>query len=91
MHDLLFTRTLDFAYRGLEARGEAAGIQVSPFRQCFEADRQTKVIEQDVALVRALDISSTPAFVVGTVSGDRLEVVQRINGAASLAVFRSAL
>jgi protein-disulfide isomerase len=91
MHDLLFTRTLDLDHVGLETRGEAAGIQAPPFRQCFEADRQTKVIEQDVALARALEIGSTPTFVVGTLSGDRVKVVQRINGAASLAVFQSVV
>jgi protein-disulfide isomerase len=89
MHDLLFGVPLQLDPPVLRLRAHELGLNEREFLSCIAEPKRE--IEADLLLARNLGVSSTPTFLVGSVSGKAVKVSKVLAGARSLPDFRIAL
>lgn len=91
MHERLFSNPLAFAPADLIHNAEALSLDREQFERCLNGET-TAIVRAHMEEGRRLRVNSTPTFFVGTVQPDgAIQIVARINGAAPLEQFQSAL
>jgi protein-disulfide isomerase len=91
MHERLFSEPLGLAPATLIRNAEALSLDREPFERCLNGET-TAIVRAHMEEGRRLRVTATPTFFVGTVQPDgAIQVVARINGAAPLDQFQSAL
>jgi protein-disulfide isomerase len=91
MHDALF-RMPSVTLNGVEEPAHAIGLNISQFATCLEQGQAAENVRADAASAKALDVTGTPTFFIGTVQEDhRVAVVRRLSGAQRFAVFAESL
>jgi protein-disulfide isomerase len=92
MHGKLFDHPRNLSFDTIVADARTIALQLGPFQRCVTGDGQQQV-RRDVASARRLQLTSTPAFFVGTVEPDReqLRVTSTIFGAQGMEAFRQAI
>jgi len=84
MHDRLYD-ALDRP--ALEAHATGLALDTRRFVQCLDTGEMAAKVKRDAADARALQISGTPTFLVGTLEpGNRVKLVRRVPGGALLAL-----
>lgn len=80
MHVALMESRSDFSESAINAVAEAAGVDVDRMRADMESTDVQKQLSDSVALARALNVTGTPAFIVGdqTVPGANTPAVTRL-------------
>jgi len=82
MHDLLFTEPGKLEDSDLQTAARTIGVDTSVFGSCLVGSAATRV-KEDVASAQALQLSGTPAFLVGILQSDgKIKVHQSVAGAA---------
>jgi protein-disulfide isomerase len=66
------------------------GLDVPKFSACLDSDRFTADIDRNIAEGQKIGVSGTPSFVIGHMSGDKLDGV-RLVGAMPYSVFDAKL
>jgi len=90
MHDRLFVKQ-QLDPPSLEAHAKALHLSPGVFDTCLAGEAADKV-RQDTEAGKALLVTGTPTFFVGTIQPDgRVKVLQRVSGALPLAQFGAAL
>jgi protein-disulfide isomerase len=91
MHGALFSkgRRLEQAYYEQVAKDNR--LDMAAFRECLGAERHDVWLGEAIAEGGRLNVSGTPAFFIGRVSGDRIENAVLISGAQAYGVFANAL
>lgn len=91
VHDRLFDRGIRISKRSIDDSVEKLQLD----RRALDGCRATEAvlrIDQDLSDAIALNLRGTPAFIVGTMGGDRrIAATGRIAGTRSLDTFRKAL
>jgi protein-disulfide isomerase len=88
-HDILFRA--DQLQEAMDTLPAALGLSGPSFDSC-RTDGATATVSHDVTAAQALHISSTPAFLVGTLGANQtVKVTGAIRGARPLAEFERAL
>lgn len=91
MHDLLFKDQKRLDVPSLREHAKALGLAPSDFARCLDGEMTAKV-QRDASTAKALGVSATPTFFIGSLQADgRVKVVQRLAGAQPLAQFTAAL
>ena len=90
-HDLLFDRERLTDSAVLESAAKLK-LDGGVFRRCLGGVNAGKAVDADLALSRALEISSTPAFLFGVIGADgRAIIKKRLTGAQRLGEFRGVI
>lgn len=92
MHDRLFSRgaTLDDA--GLRAVAAMVGVEGRRFATCLNDPSVTAYVSRDMQEAKALGLTSTPSFLIGSRLLDgRVSVTRAFSGARPFEVFRETL
>lgn len=90
MHDRLFANQHDLSQENLGRLASSLGIGPPEFATCL--DTVVQDVNADVTLGRALGVTGTPTFFVGTIGVDhRVTVTDRIAGARPANEFRAVL
>jgi len=83
MHDSLFANQQALGNEDLLARASALKLDLGSYGQCV--NQADDVVRRDVAAAKALGITGTPAFLIGSLEGgDSVRVSATIKGAAGL-------
>ena len=91
MHDQLFRDPRQLSESGIRAGARVLNLEPSKFSLCLDGQATDKV-KADAASARRLGVTSTPAFLFGTVQTDRrIKVLQRISGARPVGEFQAIL
>lgn len=91
MHDLLFSDQEHLDQGRLMGRAQRLNLNVSLFADCLAGQTAAKVMS-DAASARALRLTGTPAFLLGTFAADgTLHVVQTLSGAAPISAFSKVI
>lgn len=91
MHDRLFVNQQQLDAASLQAHAKALQLGPKVFEACLAGEAADKV-KQDTETGKALLVTGTPTFFIGTIQPDgRVKVVQRVSGALPLAQFEAAL
>jgi protein-disulfide isomerase len=91
MHARLFADPPEIALTDFMAHAATIGLDAQAFSECLAGGALAKV-QADKAEGRRLNVTGTPSFFLGTVAGDGgIELVTRINGAASQETFTTEL
>jgi protein-disulfide isomerase len=91
MHDLLFRDQSQIGSELFEHAAATIGLNTSRFDRCLDGETRRKV-EADAAEGKALTISGTPTFFVGTIQADgQVRATRRMIGAMPLSQFESAI
>lgn len=89
MHDLLFGRPTELSHPQLLAHASSLGLSRDMFEQCLQsAPERIKTDQREAA---RLGVNSTPTFFLGQLRDGHVVLRQRINGAATYAVFSAAI
>ena len=90
-HTLSFQHQDQLDEASLRARARDVKLDGAAFDACL-AGQAADAVARDAAAVRALGVTGTPTFFVGTIEDDgRLKVVQRLTGAQPAAAFQAVL
>lgn len=95
MHDLLFSNQTGenvgaFTDRRLAAFAEKIGLNMSDFNDCFNANKYSDLIDQDMKNGITANVQATPSFVMTyTVNGQ--EQTTLIEGAQTIDVFKQKI
>jgi len=91
VHDALFEHQTGLEAASVRGLAKAAGLDLRRFDACLPGDGAARV-GQDVAAARALGVTGTPTFFVGTMQpGGYLKVVSRVSGAVPMDQLRKLL
>ena len=91
MHDLLFQDRRRLADKDLRTYANRLGLDRKGFDACLLEHALGKV-QTDVASGRALGITGTPSFFLGTLEADgRVRITRRLSGARPLPDFEAAI
>jgi len=91
MHDRLFESPAKIDEASLLSKADAVGLDGASFRGCLEGVTREKV-EADAESAKLINISGTPAFLLGTVGADRKAKIRQILvGARPINDFSKAL
>ena len=91
LHYALFEPAAPTDEATLVSKVAATGIELGTFNVCFNGQTRADV-EADLASGRALEVTGTPTFFIGTLdAGDQLRVRRRFVGAPALSAFEAAL
>lgn len=92
MHDALFAEPGRLTGEALITGAVALGLDEASFRACLAGGETRDRVSRDAAEARALGITGTPAFLVGTTEPDgRVRVTEVISGARPIETFREAI
>ncbi len=77
----------------LTAVAQAAGLEMSAFRQCLDSRKHAQEVKDSVARIQKLGINGTPAFLIGRTpaAGQPVKVTKFIEGALPFTAFKEAL
>jgi len=89
MRDALLASS-DLSRRGLAALARSVGLAAAPFQSCLKDKRVAAEVRRDVADARAVGITVTPSFVIGTASADGVSGT-RLAGAKPYAAFAARI
>lgn len=91
MHDRLFSDQTKLDQRNLSGHATSLGLDMAAFADCVRGEGAT-MVKADLANARALGLSGTPTFLVGTNNGDgTMRVVNVFTGARDYASFKSVI
>jgi protein-disulfide isomerase len=91
MHDRLFLNPKELGDVSLRSRATAIGLDLKDFDDCLDGQTAAKV-RSDASGAKALAVSGTPTFFVGSVQSDgRVKVLERFSGAQTVASFEKIL
>jgi protein-disulfide isomerase len=91
MHDALFTDPTRLEEAALKAAANRLGLDAARFDACLGGEFAGK-IRKEVTEAKALAITGTPTFLIGTLRPDgHVDVVRRLSGALPLAQFEVVL
>jgi protein-disulfide isomerase len=91
MHDSLFSKQTALDEASLMARADELGLSDTAFKGCLSGQMKAQ-IQDDMQAAKALGVSSTPAFFVGSTTGDGTVVVKKtILGARPIEDFKAAI
>jgi protein-disulfide isomerase len=91
MHDLLFQDQGHLDDTSLRMRAQNLKLELNKFEECFSGRTSAKV-QADLATAKTLQLSATPAFIIGRVQADgSVKAIERISGAQAFPVFKAAL
>jgi len=91
VHDALFKYPLANEQGSVRKRVLGAGMPAAELDRCLGAGAAAQRVNDDMRLARSLGLKSTPSFLLGTVSANRLQVVEIILGARPEAEFGRAI
>jgi protein-disulfide isomerase len=92
MHDALFAEPGRLTGGAMVTAALALGLDEASFRACLTDGETRERVGRDTAEARALGITGTPAFLVGTTEPDgRVRVTEVISGARPIEAFREAI
>ena len=90
MHDVLFALGQSLSASAIEASVREARLDSAAYVSC--AARMDSVVRDQQSEGRRLGVTSTPTFLIGTISPDgTVSVRQRLMGASPVSVFRVAI
>jgi protein-disulfide isomerase len=82
MHDLLFSDQKQMTRSSLVARAKSLSVDTKAFEACLADDTVARQIQDDEAFARTLNITGTPALLVGkSLEDGRVEFVAALRGA----------
>lgn len=90
VHDSLFNNQDRLDSRSLRALLGATGMSADDITRCVGQPARLK-LERDLATARALGVTGTPTFFIGTLSGGMLHVTARLTGFQPASVFAGVL
>lgn len=91
MHDELFRRPDDLEIAALRKRSKQLGLDTKSFDRCLDGEMAAKV-NADVESAKALAISGTPTFFLGSRLQDgKIRVIKRLRGAQILSQLEAAM
>ncbi|MGZ4961365.1 MAG: DsbA family protein [Limisphaerales bacterium] len=93
MHDYLFAHQKPMTEADIPNLAQAIGLDVNKFAACIGGNKYDLAIQRSVASAERLHIDGTPAFLIGTLSGDGafLKASQVTLGAQSYEFFQTKL
>lgn len=92
MHDRLFTQGADLDDAGLRAIAESVELDMLQFDACLAQPSTRAPVSRDTAEARALGLSSTPSFLLGSRLPDgRVQVSRVLSGARPVEEFKKEL
>jgi protein-disulfide isomerase len=92
MHDEMFRNQRALAQPGLVLTARTIGLDVTAFERCLATEGPQKKVRQDMADAASLAASATPVFFFAVEEKDgKALVLQKITGAKTFAVFKTAL
>jgi protein-disulfide isomerase len=92
MHDSLFADQQHLDAPDLSKRAKTLGLDMEKFDACTAAGPSTGRVQQDQIIARGLQLSATPAFLIGTIQADgSVKVAKVIPGAQPFAVFKGVV
>jgi protein-disulfide isomerase len=94
LHDRLFSDQKKLEDADLEAGAAASGVDLAAFRLCM-ATEAASLVKGDAELAKALQLSGTPVFLIGSLQLDggnkSVRVTEIISGARPVEDFRKAI
>lgn len=71
---------------------QAAGLDMSAFRQCLDSRKHAQEVKDNVARIQKLGINGTPAFLIGRTpaAGQPVKVTKFVEGALPFTAFKEA-
>ncbi len=90
-HDSLFANQRRLSTGLFPHLAQATGLNVPQFSRCLTAPATQHAIDADLGAGRALGLSGTPGFVVGTAQGDGRVAGVVIHGAYPIGVFTQTI
>jgi protein-disulfide isomerase len=91
MHDLLFRNQQTLALPDLRKHAWSLGLPEAGFDECLNG-QAVEQVRADVETAKALQVSGTPTFFIGTLEpNNRVKVIYRFSGAQPLAHFEKLL
>jgi protein-disulfide isomerase len=91
MHDRLFAATRQLSDSSWPSFARELRLDVSRFQSCL-VDSGPAVVQKDVELAHALQVTGTPTFLIGTIdSHGNVTVTERFSGSHPLSKFKTAL
>lgn len=92
MHDRMYANQRALTHAGLLQTAQGLGLDVAAFERCLASEPPKKKVRQDLADAAALSANGTPSFFFGVEEkGGKVKVVQRLTGAKTFPVFKTAL
>jgi len=92
MHEQMFRNQRALATPGLVMTAKTLGLDVNAFERCLSSDAPKKKVLQDLADGSTLGAGATPTFFFGVdEKNGNLRVVQKITGAKTFPIFKTAL
>lgn len=91
MHDLLFEAPHNLKEPSLLERARKLRLDIAAFETCLKGSG-TVPVRQEMSAARALRITGTPTFLIGTLQADgNVKVTHRMSGFQSFAAFQDVL
>jgi protein-disulfide isomerase len=75
----------------LEALAERVGIGAEPFHECVKSEKFRDEIAEDILEGERVGVSGTPAFLIGSLEGDKVVNGTLLVGAQPFSVFKKVL
>lgn len=90
MHDLIFSHQEDLTARRLERDAVSLGLEPAAYRACAQKD--SRVVADDLAEATRLGVRGTPTFFFGTTNSNRtVTITGRVSGARPASEFETAI
>jgi protein-disulfide isomerase len=90
MHDRLFANAKALKDAPWRTFAGDLGLDRARFDSCLRAEGP-ETVGKDLALAQALEISGTPAFLIGTTDPGGVRISNRIDGALPIGSFKSII
>jgi protein-disulfide isomerase len=91
MHERLFAHQRALGAVDLPGHAQAVGLDATQFQQCLDSGRHAARVQRDRAEGQKVGVRGTPTFFLGTVDGDKVQVVRVLRGAVPFSTFKSAI
>jgi len=93
MHDRLFANQRALGPDDLVKHAATIGLQMMPFRTCFDSRRLSTQIRQDIAAGRSLGVNGTPMFFFGMTQphDGSVKALRVLRGAQDFDAFQNAI
>jgi len=92
MHDQLFATGAKLDDEALREMATSLGLNADSYSGCIDGETSKAAVARDKAQSKALGLISTPAFLLGSRTGDgRVQVVKAFYGALPVEYFRSEI
>ncbi len=92
MHDRLFENQKSLALSDLVNYAKSLGLDEAKFQVCMADGAATASVRADLAEAERLNLTATPAFLIGEVTASgTVRITRRVDGAHPLPIFQAAI